>query len=82
MFRVMEVFGRMFVLGGIAAANMSTNQTQAQMHPAISNLKTFLAALSAGGDVANFFHMTARGLNTAHDTPNPSTKYRSGFLIF
>ncbi len=41
MFGGVEVFCRVFVLGGIAAADVAALQTQAEMHPVVSALQAF-----------------------------------------
>jgi hypothetical protein len=41
----MEVFGRVFILGLVAAADVSTRQAQSQMHPAVADLQTLFTAL-------------------------------------
>jgi hypothetical protein len=47
-----EVFGGMAVLGGIAAADVSTAQTEAQVDPGVASFDTFLADVLAGfGDL-------------------------------
>jgi hypothetical protein len=40
-----KVLGRMFVLGGIAAAYVAANLAKPQVHPTVAHLQTFLAAL-------------------------------------
>jgi len=40
-----EVFGGVLVLRGIAAADVATGETEAEMDPRIANLETFFAAL-------------------------------------
>jgi hypothetical protein len=49
----MKVFGRVFVLGGIAAADMPATQAQAQVDPGIANFETVFASAGVGFDVAN-----------------------------
>jgi hypothetical protein len=49
----MKVFGRVFVLGGIAAADVPATQAQAQVDPGIANLKTVFASTGVRFDVAN-----------------------------
>jgi hypothetical protein len=67
MFDLVEVFGGMFVLRRIAAADVPTLQAQAQMHPGIAHLETFLAAFAAGRDFFDFFLVRA-GLS--HESPH------------
>jgi hypothetical protein len=52
-----KMFGSMLVFGGIAAANVTADQTFAQMYPAISHLQTLLATISARLNVANLISM-------------------------
>ncbi len=40
----MKMLRGVFVLGGVAATDMSTAQAQAQMHPTIAHLQTLFAA--------------------------------------
>jgi hypothetical protein len=49
----MKVFGGVFVLGGIAAADVPATQTQAQVDPGIANLKAVFASARVGFHVAN-----------------------------
>jgi len=55
----MEVFGGMPVLGVIAAANMPTFQTDAQMNPSIADLEALLTALRAWRHVTNLIQVSA-----------------------
>jgi len=48
-----EMFCGMFVLRGIAAANMPAFQANAQVNPAITGLQTILTSLCAGRDIMN-----------------------------
>jgi hypothetical protein len=41
----MKMFGGMFVLGGIAAADVAACETQPQVNPRVSHFETFLTAL-------------------------------------
>ena len=51
---VLEVFVGVAVLGGIAAAHVAADQALAQVDPRISGFQAILAALAAGGNVADF----------------------------
>jgi hypothetical protein len=46
--RRVKVFGRMLILGIIAAANMPAFETEAQMNPPIPDSQAVLAAIRAG----------------------------------
>jgi hypothetical protein len=48
-----KVFGGVFVLGRIAAANVSAAQAQAQVDPFIAHLQAFFAAIRMWFDVTN-----------------------------
>jgi len=67
-----KVLGRMLVLGAIAAAHMSADQAQAQMHPAIAHPQTLFAPVGAGGHFADLIQVGAVGrhqriiLNVGH----------------
>ena len=50
MFRAMEVFGGVFVFGRIAAADVSTFETETKMDPGIAHFQTFFAAFGVRGD--------------------------------
>ena len=57
--RMMKVLGGVFSDRGVAAADVSALQAQAQMDPLLANLETLLAALwSAGRDGPNFIQMS------------------------
>jgi hypothetical protein len=59
MLGVMEVLGRVLVLGRIAATDVSAFQAQAEMNPGVAHLQTFLAAFATGGYVANLTEVSA-----------------------
>jgi hypothetical protein len=40
-----EMLGRVLILGAIATADVTADQTHAQMHPRIPTLQTFLAPI-------------------------------------
>lgn len=54
-----KVFGRMFIFGTIAAADVSTDQADAQMDPAVADFQAVLATLLAWGHFINEFKMRA-----------------------
>ena len=43
-----EMFGSMLIFGGVAAADVAADETDAQMNPAIAHLQALLAAIGAG----------------------------------
>jgi hypothetical protein len=47
----MKMFGCVFVLRRIAAADVSAAHAQTQMHPAVTDAQTVLAAFRAGRDL-------------------------------
>jgi hypothetical protein len=52
-----EMPGGVLVLGRVAAAHMSTRETEAQVYPAISNFQTVLTSLGARCDVSYLIKM-------------------------
>jgi hypothetical protein len=63
MYRLVKVFGRVFVLGGVAAADVAALQTEAQVDPIVADFQAFFTALrSAWSDgfdlieVGTLFH--------------------------
>jgi hypothetical protein len=65
------MFGSVFVLGRIAAADVPADQAQPQMDPRIAHLQAFLAAIAAGLDVSNFTEMLA-ACSCRHGFPLPA----------
>lgn len=55
----MEVFGGVFILGRIAAANMPAFKAEAQVYPCISDFQAVLAAVCARGDLSYLVKMCA-----------------------
>ena len=55
-----KVFGRVFVLRRIAAADMAACHAQAQMHPDVSHLETFFATACMRFDTLDLVDMRAR----------------------
>ena len=51
MLGLVKMLGGVLVLRRVAAANMPTGQTEAQMHPAISGFQTVLTSIGARRDV-------------------------------
>src|SRR5215831_20901183 len=45
-----EMFGRMLVIGRVAAAHVTTGEAEAQVDPGFSHFQTVLTALGARGD--------------------------------
>jgi hypothetical protein len=62
MFGLMKMLGGMFVLGRIAASNMSASQALAQMHPGIAHFQALFAALAAGLYLPNLSQVCAGSL--------------------
>jgi len=63
MFGSVEVFGGVFVLGGIATADVATLHAEAQMNPGVSTLDAF------GADTfirASDFHVLQMGAFVCH----------------
>jgi hypothetical protein len=52
-----EVFGGVFVLGGIAAADVAALHAEAEMNPGISTLDTFSANMHLGVGDLNLLEM-------------------------
>lgn len=57
--RCMEMFRRVFVLRGVAAADMPTFQAEPQVDPSIPRLQAVLTALGAGSNSAYLVEMCA-----------------------
>jgi hypothetical protein len=57
MLRTMEMFGGVLVFGRVAAADMAARQTQAQMHPFIAALQTFLTPCAGWRNILNLIEM-------------------------
>jgi hypothetical protein len=53
-----EMFGGMLILRIVAAADMTTDETDTQMHPGITYFQAILAAIGAGGDLTYLVKMT------------------------
>jgi hypothetical protein len=52
-----EMLGGVLVLRRVAAANVTTRKTEAQMHPAISDFQTVLTSIGAGCDLTYLIKM-------------------------
>jgi hypothetical protein len=66
MFALVEVFGGVFVLRGIAAPNMAAAQALPQMDPGIAHLQTFLATFATGFDRPDFPQVRTTRLCMCH----------------
>jgi hypothetical protein len=55
----MEVLRGVFVLRGITATNMATDQAEPQVNPCIAHLQAFLAAIGTRGDFVNLVEVGA-----------------------
>ena len=54
----MKMFGRVLILGGVAAADVAALQTEAQMDPIVADLHALFAALrSAWSDIADLIEV-------------------------
>jgi|SRR6516162_11223152 hypothetical protein len=58
-FRAMEVFGGVFVFGGIAAADVSAFKAKAKMNPGVAHSQTFFATIGVRGDFVDMRKMRA-----------------------
>jgi len=52
-----KMFGRVFVGGVVAAANMPADQADAQMDPTTTDFEAVFTALRAGCDLVNLIQM-------------------------
>src|SRR2546430_9505482 len=57
--RLAEVFGGVFVLRIVAAADVPTREAQTQMHPLIAGLQTIFASVGARGYFADLGNVRA-----------------------
>ncbi|MHB1958811.1 MAG: hypothetical protein ACYCO5_07240 [Acidobacteriaceae bacterium] len=56
----MKMFGRVFILGGVAAADVAALQTEAKMDPIVADLQALLTALrGAWSDIADLIEVGA-----------------------
>jgi len=55
----MEVFGRMLVLGGIAASDVSAFQAQPQVDPGVADLNAVFADMLVCAGEFGFFNVSA-----------------------
>jgi hypothetical protein len=85
MFGLMKVFGGVLVLGRIAAANVTADQTFPEMDPCIAHLQAFLAAFATRLDLANFFYVGTGCLRVWHyhlrTEYQPSAGVRAALLV-
>ena len=58
MLRGVKMFGRVCILRGIAAPDVSADEAFAQMNPAIAHLEALLASLCARLNVLNLVQMS------------------------
>jgi hypothetical protein len=66
MLGLVEMFGGVFVLRRVAAADVAALEAHAKVHPGIVHFETFLAAFAAGRDLLDFFLM---GAGFGHESP-------------
>jgi hypothetical protein len=59
MIRLVKVLCGMFILGGVAAADMAADHTQAQMNPIIAHFHAFLTAQATRRDVLHLIEVRA-----------------------
>jgi hypothetical protein len=53
----MEMLGRVRILRGVTAANMATDETEAQVNPSITGFQTILAAVCTWSDLSYLVEM-------------------------
>jgi len=63
MFCGVEMLGGVFVLRGVAAANVTATQAQTQMHPTVAHFEAFFASLGLG---FNFLNLIEVGAGIGH----------------
>ena len=68
---LVEVFRGMFVFGRIAAADVTTGETLAQMDPGVTHLQAFFAASAARFDFSDFSQVGAGRRWIRHDRLPP-----------
>jgi hypothetical protein len=61
MIGLLEMFGGVLVLGGIATADMAAFEAEAQVHPCIANAQAILAPIGGGLYVSDLVEMAANG---------------------
>jgi hypothetical protein len=61
MIRLLEMFGGVFVLGGIATAHMAAFKADAQVHPCVAYAQAILATICRGLYVTNLVEMGTNG---------------------
>jgi hypothetical protein len=59
MLRLMEVFGRVLILGRVAATHVATNQAQAQVNPSVPHLHALLTDMYVGFGDLDLFQVSA-----------------------
>jgi len=56
-----EMFGRVPILGGVAATNMATREAETEVDPVVSDLETVFTTGTVRLDVSNLLHVNALG---------------------
>jgi hypothetical protein len=69
MLGLVKVLGGMFVLGGIAAPDVTADKTFPQVDPGIAHLEALLAALATRLHLADLFYMRTGCLFVWHALP-------------
>jgi hypothetical protein len=59
MARLMEVLGRVFVLGRVATSDMSAGEAQSQVNPCVPSQNAFLADMFVGGPYFDLIKVSA-----------------------
>ena len=79
MFGVVKMFGCVLVLRGIAAANVTAFQAQAQMDPVVAHFEAFFATVGGvWSDLADLIEMRA---DFHGFVLQPHVKYRSRLTV-
>jgi hypothetical protein len=66
MLGLMEVFGCVLVLGGVAAADVPATEAHPEMNPGVAHFQAFFTTFAAGCDVVDLFHMRTGFLRLRH----------------
>jgi hypothetical protein len=69
MLGLVKVLGGMLVLGRVAAANVTADQTFPQVDPGIAHLQTLFAAFAARFNLADFLYVRTGCLCVRHLSP-------------
>ena len=78
----MEVLCGVFVLRGVAAADVTARETQAQVDPVVAGLEAFLAAGGAGLDVADLTQMRAGDRHDSLSNAGPGGRQLGRVPVF